>query len=93
MWYNKWINENEDVSIDRGLLDPICTNGNNLTINTTDTMTGSFNISAIDISQLNSDKLTFTFPEGEVELTYKELKVLKKLIQHLGKEMFPEEYI
>jgi hypothetical protein len=40
-----------------------------------------------------TDKFTIQFPEGKIELTYRDLKVMKRLIEKFGKELFPEEYV
>jgi hypothetical protein len=91
-WLNSWSDKNQEsdnsFTVDNDILENICTNGNNITIDDTYT-----HVAAIDISELNSDKLTFNFPEGKVELTYNDIKIMKKLIDHFGKELFPEEYI
>lgn len=77
-WINKWYETN--------------------TIDTTDISNGAWTTSDYvivdsNISNINPDKLTFTFPDGDIELTYQELKVLKRMIEKFGKEMFPEEYV
>ena len=86
-WLNEWYEKNtadtSDISITNDIFTPIVTNGSGVDWNTI----------SVDMTQINTHNLVFSFPDADIEFTHKELKVMKRLIEHFGKELFPEEYV